>query len=207
MQQVGRPRLESDVTLFQDKYRIESARLSGWDYSSPGAYFVTLCTKGMLNWFGDVVDGTIQLSPIGDIVADEWRRTEQIRSDVSLDQWIVMPNHLHGIVVIREASRVETNRRPKTSVETHRDASLQEPKRNEFGPQRNNLASIIRGFKSASTKRIHAMGHQEFCSQPRYYDHIIRNEKSFNKIREYIANNVMHWEFDRNRPPGLMDGM
>jgi putative transposase len=159
----------------------------------------------MLNWFGDVVDGTMQLSPVGEIVADEWRRTEQIRPDVSLDQWIVMPNHLHGIVVVHETPRVETNRRSKTSVETHRDASLQEPKRNEFGPQRNNLASIIRGFKSASTKRIHAIGHQEFCWQPRYYDHIIRNEKSFNKIREYIAKNVMQWEFDRNRPPGLTD--
>jgi putative transposase len=185
------------VTLFQGKYPVESARLPGWDYSSPGAYFVTLCTKGMLNWFGDVVDGTMQFSPIGEIVADEWRRTEQIRPGVSLDQWIVMPNHLHGIVVIHETPWVEP----------HLDASLQEPKRNEFGPQRNNLASIIRGFKSASTKRIHIVGCQEFSWQPRYYDHIIRNEKSFNKIREYIANNVMQWEFDRNRPPGLTDWM
>jgi putative transposase len=203
--------MQGDVALFQDKHRIESARLSGWDYSSPGAYFVTLCTKGMLNWFGDVVDGTMQLSPVGEIVADEWGRTEQIRPSVSLDQWVVMPNHLHGIVVIQETRRVETHRRSKASVETHRDASLQEPKRNEFGPQRNNLASIIRGFfatgesasggKSASTKRIHAIGHQGFYWQPRFYDHIIRNEKSFNKIREYISNNVMQWEFDRNRPP------
>jgi REP element-mobilizing transposase RayT len=195
------------MTLFQDKYRIESARLLGWDYSSPGAYFVTLCTKRMVNWFGDVVDGTMRLSPIGEIVADEWRRTEQIRPDVSLDQWIVMPNHLHGIVVIQETALVEMNERSSTSVETHRDASLQEPKRNRFGPQGNNLASIVRGFKSASTKRIHALGHEEFCWQPRYYDHIIRNEKSFNKIREYIANNVMQWESDRNHPSGLTDWM
>jgi putative transposase len=185
------------VTLFQDKYRIESIRLPGWDYSSPGAYFVTLCTKGMLTWFGDVVDGTLQLSPVGQIVADEWKKTGQIRPDVSLDQWVVMPNHLHGIVVIEET----------TFVETHRNASLQEPKRNRFGPQRNNLASIVRGFKSASTKRIHTLGHEEFCWQPRYYDHIIRNEKSFNKVREYIANNVMQWEFDRNHPSGLTDWM
>jgi putative transposase len=186
------------MTLFQDKYRIESARLPGWDYSSPGAYFVTLCTKGMLNWFGDVVDGTMQLSPIGEIVADEWKKTEQIRPDVSLDQWIVMSNHLHGIVVIRETSMVET----------HRDASLPPfNKQNKFGPQRNNLASIIRGFKSASSKRIHVSGCAEFAWQPRYYDHIIRNERSFNKIREYIANNVMQWEFDRNHPSGLTDWM
>jgi putative transposase len=149
----------------------------------------------------------MQLSPVGEIVADEWGRTEQIRPSVSLDQWVVMPNHLHGIVVIQETRRVETHRRSKASVETHRDASLQEPTRDKFGLQRNNLASIIRGFKSASAKRIRIAGYQEFGWQPRYYDHIIRNEKSFNKIREYISNNVMQWEFDRNRPPGLTDGL
>ncbi len=169
-----------------------------WDYSSPGAYFVTICTKGMQGWFGEIVDGTMQLSPVGDIVADEWKKTDQIRPDVSLDTWTVMPNHLHGIVVIHETS----------IVETHRDASLPPPnEQNKFGPQRNNLASIIRGFKSASTKRIHMAGCTEFAWQPRYYDHIIRNERSFNKIREYIANNVLQWEFDRNQPSGLIDWM
>ena len=152
----------------------------------------------MQNWFGEVVDGTMQLWPVGQIVADEWKKTEQIRPNVTIDQWIIMPNHLHGIVVIHEPA----------IVETHCDASLPPPnKQNKFGPQRNNLASIIRGFKSTSTRRIHMAGCPEFAWQPRYYDHIIRNEKSFNKIREYIANNVLQWEFDRNHPSGLIDWM
>lgn len=185
------------MTLFRDKYRVESARLPAWDYSSPGAYFVTLCTKGKQNWFGEIVDGTMRLSPVGKIVADEWKKTEQIRSDVSLDSWTVMPNHLHGIVVIHETSLVET----------HSSASLQPNKQNKFGPQRNNLASIIRGFKSASTKRIRLSGCPQFVWQTRYYDHIIRDEKSLKKIREYIADNAMQWEFDRNHPCGLNDWM
>ena len=179
------------MTLFKGKYRIESARSPVWDYSSPGAYFVTICTKGMQCWFGDVFDGRMQLSPLGGIVAEEWRKTEQIRPTVTLDKWTVMPNHLHGIVVINEIpSVVETTRRVVSTRKTLKP---------------NSVGSIIGQFKSASTKRIHASGYPEFAWQPRYYDHIIRNEKSFNKIREYIANNGVRWEFDRNHPSGLID--
>ena len=143
------------MSLFRNKYRIESARLKGYDYAEAGAYFVTVCTKGMQCWFGDVVNGEMQLSAIGNIVADEWMKTERIRANVTLDAWVIMPNHLHGIVVINEpASSVETHGLETHGVETHSSASLrgQQHKQNRFGPQRHNLASIIRGFKAASTK-------------------------------------------------------
>lgn len=190
------------MTLFKGKYRIESARLPGWDYSSPGAYFVTLCTKGMQYWFGDIVDRKMQLSRVGQIVADEWKKTEQIRPDVSLDTWAVMPNHLHGIVVINEMPSEHATRNEIPSVETTRRVVST---RETLKP--NSLGSIIGQFKSASTKRIHMAGCTEFACQPRYYDHIIRNERSMNKIREYIADNVLQWEFDRNHPSGLTDWM
>jgi REP element-mobilizing transposase RayT len=198
------------VTLFKNKYRVESARLPGWDYSSPGAYFVTICTKGMRCWFGDVVDGEMQLSPLGEIVAEEWVNTEQIRPNVTLDQWIVMPNHFHGIVIINEMPSVDMTRNAIPSVAmTDGGKRFVETTRRVVSTREtlkpNSLGSIIGQFKSVSTKRIHEAGFPKFAWQPRFHDHIIRSERSLNKIRHYIVNNVLQWEFDRNHPCGLID--
>ena len=86
------------MTLYKGKYRIESTRLEGWDYSRNGCYFVTVCTQNNECLFGDVPDGIMQLTLIGEIVVDEWQKTTQIRNNVVLDKWVVMPNHLHGII-------------------------------------------------------------------------------------------------------------
>src|SRR6266702_5532956 len=131
------------MTLFKDRYRVESARLKGWDYSAAGYYFVTICTRNRECWLGEVIDGIMRLSSVGEVVAEEWLKTSQMRDNVTLDDWVVMPNHLHGIVVIGhvETHSVETHR-----VETHCNASLQGQHMNKFGPQRNNLSSIVRGF-------------------------------------------------------------
>jgi REP element-mobilizing transposase RayT len=96
------------MTLYKKKYRIESTRLKDWDYSRDGYYFVTICTQDKKCFFGDVIDEKVQLSAIGEIVADEWQKTPQIRKNVSLDTWIIMPNHVHGIIVIN--NDVETPR-------------------------------------------------------------------------------------------------
>ncbi|MDW8327944.1 MAG: transposase, partial [Anaerolineales bacterium] len=92
--------------MFGNRYRVETTRLRNWDYSAGGYYFVTLCTWQRRCLFGEVVDGEVRLSPAGEIVADEWQKTPAIRSNVALDAWIIMPNHLHGILVISET--VET---------------------------------------------------------------------------------------------------
>ncbi len=98
------------MTLYKNKYRIESTRLKGWDYSRDGYYFVTICTQDKKYFFGDIVDEKVRLSAIGEMVADEWQKTAQIRKNVSLDTWIIMPNHVHGIVVINnDESPVETH--------------------------------------------------------------------------------------------------
>lgn len=170
------------MTLFKDKYRIESARLKGWNYSGNGYYFVTICTRNKECLMGDVLNGVIKLSPIGEIVSQEWQKTEQIRSNVSLDAWIVMPNHLHGIIVIND-------------VESPGNA-------NGLGPQKNNLGSIIRGFKSAVTNRINASEY-DFAWQARFYDHIIRDERSLEGIRKYIADNPLKWELEKDNPLNL----
>ena len=177
------------MSLFQNQYRIESTRLREWDYSRAGLYFVTICTRDRAHFFGEIVAGEMQLSPIGEIVAEEWQKTPQIRPNVELDASVVMPNHLHGIVGITyQIPNVETFRRNVSTDPNAPTARLQP----------NPLGSIIGQFKSVCTKRIWAAGFRDFAWQTRFYDHIIRDEKSLHKIREYIINNVGRWEQDRN---------
>ena len=185
--------LTKQSNKFRGKYRVESTRLKHWDYSSNGAYFITICTKNREFFFGEIVDGKMDYSRIGEMVKEEWENTKKIRSNVTLDEWVVMPNHIHGIVIIENHN-----------VETHCNASL--PKKsqiNQFGPQSHNLAAIIRGFKGAATKQIHIAGFTTFAWQSRFYDHIIRNENELNQIREYIVNNPIKWDLDRNNSENL----
>jgi hypothetical protein len=88
------------MTLYRGRYRIESARRPGWDYAAPGWYFVTLCTHRRARVLAEVCEGRVRLSGIGRIVADEWQRTSRVRTNVALDAWVIMPDHLHGIIRI-----------------------------------------------------------------------------------------------------------
>ncbi len=173
------------MTLFENKYRVESARLKGWNYSSAGFYYVTICTKNRECYLGEIVDGVMHLSEIGGVVLDEWRRTEKIRPGVILDAFMIMPNHLHGIVGIKNDNVGAQN------VETHCNASLRDA-------NINNLSNVIRGFKSTTTKYVHENITPEFAWQARFHDHIIRDERSLHQIREYILVNPLKWDFDRN---------
>jgi len=95
------------MELFKGIYRVPSARLQNWDYTRGAWYYVTLCTRKLACFFGEVVEGKVVLSPLGRIVAEEWQKTPRARPNVSFDQWQIMPNHLHGILVIED---VETPR-------------------------------------------------------------------------------------------------
>jgi putative transposase len=183
------------MTKFKGRYRVESTRLRGWNYAGAGAYFVTICTRDRAPFFGDVVDGDVILSPIGQIVADEWQKTPKIRPYVSLDEWIIMPNHVHGIIIITvETPRpVETPRRGVSTTTANPKPRL----------QAGSLGAIIGQIKSTCTKRIRAAGFADFAWQTRFYDHIVRDEPALQRIREYIAGNPARWEEDRNNPPNL----
>ena len=136
------------MTLYKNKYCIESARCSKWDYTSNRYYFVTICTHNRQCFFGQVINGNMQLSQIGTIVAEEWQKTGQIRPNVQLDEWVVMPDHMHGILVINNS--VETCR----LVETFRwNVSTDIPRLKS-----NSLGSIIGQFKSVCTKQIWTAG-------------------------------------------------
>jgi len=166
--------------LYKSKYRIESTRLNDWDYSTPWWYYITICTKNFKCWFGLIKSGKMILNQFGKTVEDEWLKTKSIRKNVDLDYYVIMPNHFHGIIIVEGVEYVK--------VETHRDASLRKVT--------NNLSNIIRGFKGSVTKQIHMLDYNSFQWQPRFYDHIIRNENDLPRIRTYIQNNPLKWELD-----------
>ncbi len=195
---------------FKGKYRIESTRLQNWDYGWNAYYFVTICTKNRECFFGDVVMGKdelpcVLLSSIGEIAQRCWMEIPKHFPFVILGNHIVMPNHVHGIVVINKPNdehndeRVN-NRDHERGVETQNFASLQTPMpikshKNQFGPQSQNLASIIRGFKIGVTKNAR-MINPGFAWQSRFHDHIIRDAISFQRISDYIINNPLNWSDD-----------
>ncbi len=164
--------LESEIS----KYRIDSARLKNWDYSSSGYYFITICTKNMKCFFGWIKNEDFNFSDAGKILKHEWLKTFDIRDNVSIDEWRVMPNHFHAIIVINAQ---------KYSNDTNKNMKS------------NSLSSIINQFKGNCTRKIRGIGLKEFQWQSRYHDHIIRDEDSLLKIRNYIKYNHLKWQEDK----------
>jgi putative transposase len=144
--------------------------------SLPGEYFVTICKYGRECILGEIRNGEMILNSLGKIVREEWLRTPSVRLEIELDEYIIMPNHLHGIIIIKEIPA----KRMVNLVGTHGRASLQRKRRS--------LGAIIAGFKSAATKRINEKRKMPRMPvwQPRFYDRIIRNGKELNNIRDYI---------------------
>lgn len=175
------------MKLYKNKFRIDSPRLKAWDYSTPWWYYVTICKKDMKCWFGIIKNGKMKLNDLGKVIEEEWIKTKVIRSNVDLDKFVIMPNHFHGIPIVKD---VETSRRDvsKESETGHRPVSTQ------LKP--NSLGSIIGQFKSVCTKRIYKLGYRNFLWQKGFYDHIIRNENDLGRIRTYIQNNPLKWELD-----------
>ena len=176
------------MTLYRNRYRVDPTRLRDGDYSSPGYYYVTVCAYDRKEMFGKIVDDEMRLNGYGEIVTDEWRKSFEIRNELNGDEFIVMPNHIHGIVRIFG-----------TSVETHGRASLQKQSEHKNGiairaPK--SVSSFIAGFKSVATNRMHAAGFNGTIWQSRFHDRIIRNEKSLFQIRRYIRNNPAQWDTD-----------
>ncbi|MBI1813236.1 transposase [Candidatus Peregrinibacteria bacterium] len=183
------------MTLFKGKYRNESARLRGWDYRWDGWYFITICTQYRRCWFGDIIDKTMRLSIAGHIVRDELLKTPLIRSSVWLDEWIIMPNHLHAIMVINHDNGVGvgTSRRDvPTPVQW--DISPMQPMPPRL--QSASLGAIVNQCKSICTKRIRAVGYVDFAWQPRFHDSILRTPEAIARVRSYIRQNPRHWEQD-----------
>lgn len=170
--------------------------MKNWDYAWRGYYFITICTQGRENYFGEVINGRMILSELGEIAKSKWLKSPEIRPDMNLelDEFQIMPDHIHGIIRI---GRNEYNKFDNDIIK-----KLSQKGKNKFGPQRKNIASIIRGFKSAVTINARKINH-EFSWQSRFYslsrysgNHVIKDEQSLNNIRRYIKNNPKNWKGD-----------
>ena len=183
-----------------DIHHRQSIRLREFDYAGGGGYFVTLCAWQRECLFGDVMDGGMRVNELGRVAGDEWLRTPMVRPNVVLDEFVVMPNHLHAIIFIKD---VGAHRCAPVCGGMHdrTRAHVGAPLRREPG----SLGSIIAGFKSAVTKRINAMRDNPGGPvwQRNYYEHVIRDERDLHAIRQYITDNPAKWELDANHPARL----
>lgn len=173
----------------------KSPRLRGFDYASNAAYFVTINCHQHQHLFGEIINGEMHLNDLADIVWWEWHKSEEMRKEVDLDAFVVMPNHIHGIVLITpDLANSITN---PTPVGTTRASSLhQQPPQFKPGPPKRSLGAFIGGFKSAVTKKIHQTHPYLEVWQERYHDHIIRNQRDLEIKRGYIENNPANWDTD-----------
>ncbi|WP_416676645.1 transposase [Egbenema bharatensis] len=180
-----------------DLHHRRSIRLKGYDYSSPGAYFITICTRDRICWFGEVVEGEMRLNQLGQRVRSVWQTLPHHFPGLTLDEFIVMPNHMRGILVLNDTSRRGEAFASQPISQSHRidaNASPLPP----CGTQPGSIAAIVQNFKSVSTRKIN-----QICQTPgtpiwqrNYYEHIIRNENALQNIRQYITSNPASWKQD-----------
>lgn len=179
-----------------------SIRLKDYDYSQEGAYFITLCCANRACLFGEIKGNKMILNEYGEIAYHEWARTSELRKNVELDVFVIMPNHLHGIIILNATPRRGELHSPYLDP-THSDSNELHPGdiRGVFDtPLRspsNNIGAIVRGYKSSVTKQLNALNIGYVVWQRNYHEHIIRNTRSYQYISEYIINNPKQWSDDK----------
>ncbi len=197
---------------FNNKYRIPSARHQNWDYGRNGTYFITICTKDREHFFGSCENGILKLSTIGAIIQGFWYEIPRHFPFVELGEFVVMPNHIHGILIFNKIidgdnntvnDNVETGQCPVSTVpndtanNTTNDTRTIGQKR--FRNQgKETVSSVIGSYKSICTKHINqAFSHLNFGWQTRFWDNIIKDHEAFITISNYIINNPENWDKDK----------
>lgn len=180
------------MTCQRDKHRRRSIRLKDYDYSQESAYFVTICTHNRACILGDAVNGEMRLNEYANIVNEYWREIPSHFSNVVIDDFIIMPNHIHGIIVLTDIRRG--------------GVAPPNAKGTETVPLRKcTLGQVVAYFKYQTTKSIDRIRNTPGAPlwQRNYYEHIIRNQNDLDEIREYITNNPLKWELDRENPSNV----
>ena len=172
-------------------HRRRSIRLDGYDYSQAGVYFISFVAQGRLCLFGKVEDGVMRLNDAGEMIRRVWDGVPDRFSTIAIDEFVVMPNHVHGVLFIRQpAPATEATIGPAEGVDP-------------------SLGDVVRAFKSVTTleygKGVRRLGWQRFEKrlwQRNYYERVVRNESELGAIREYIVKNPVNWALDRENPGG-----
>lgn len=208
---------------FQNKYRIESRRLKNWDYTNNGAYFITICTKNRQHFFGKIIDKIMILNKIGLFANDFWAEIPNHFPFVELGNFQIMPNHVHGILIINNVDALHCNVSNQKNSESKNTDTLQcnelnqndvnqniqnesdtlqcnaSTVQNEFlskiSPKSGSISTIIRSYKSVVSKNSRLLN-ADFNWQSLFHDHVIRNSELFEKIQNYIENNPINWKED-----------
>lgn len=197
---------------FNNKYRIASARAEWWDYGWNGAYFITICTQNREHFFGEINDGKMNLSSLGVIADILWHEIPNHSKFVELGDFVVMPNHIHGILILNKPDGANDNVVSGSHTDTDTDTvetlhatslptqPMKQSDKNhtmaKISPKSNSVSTIIRSYKSAVTKHANRLG-LENGWQTRFHDHIIRDDAEYQRISDYILNNPANWEDDK----------
>ena len=180
---------------FQNKYRISSTRLKNWDYGDNGAYFITICTRNREHFFGEIVsindENEMQFNKIGKLAYQFWKEIPKHFPFIELGNYQIMPNHVHGILISDKINILDD------VVET---LQCNVSTKNEFmakiSPKSGTISTTLRSYKSVVTKYAHHI-HANFFWQERFHDDIVRDSESFERIQNYIENNVENWNDDK----------
>ncbi|MGE3279053.1 MAG: transposase [Candidatus Altimarinota bacterium] len=185
---------------FRNRYRIDSARLKYWDYSTDGGYFITIITQNREHFFGEIVDGEMKLSEMGLLIKKFWHEIPNYFEHAILDEFVIMPNHIHGIIILCRMNEPSPCRDAINRVSTAMGAGKTGGITKNHNPMLHphSLSKIIRWFKGRTTFEIRKQNNTDFAWQPRFHDRVIRNEYELNRIRKYIFDNPSNWEMDRN---------
>jgi REP element-mobilizing transposase RayT len=195
---------------FKSKYRIESARQRNWDYAKPGDYFITACCANHEKFFGEIVDDKMVFNELGEIANQCWSEIPQHFTNAELGEFRIMPNHLHGIIIITTFvfSKHQTIGKQLPSKFQTKQSHFRFPNQGE-----NTVSAMVGSFKSAVTSRIHRLDTEalkniasfaaakQFDWQTRFHDHIIRSHEEFIRISNYIRNNPANWKKDKFYKP------
>lgn len=197
---------------FQNKYRIESRRLKNWDYRNNGAYFITICTQNREHFFGKIIDKNMILNEIGLFANDFWAEIPNHFPFVELGNFQIMPNHMHGILIINNVDALHCNvdtlhcnasnqNDVNQNIQNESDtlqcnaSTVQNDFLSKISPKSGSVSAIIRSYKSVVSKNSRLIN-SNFNWQSRFHDHVIRNSESFENIQNYIQNNPINWKED-----------
>lgn len=181
---------------YRNKYRNGTCRLQPWDYRNEGSYFITICSKDRLHYFGEVIDGEMNLNEIGKLAKQFWMEIPKHFPFVALGNFIVMPNHTHGVLTIKNRINKENNPSPNPTPKSSNCESTIKSRMSEISPKSGSIGIIVNQYKRIVTINARKID-PDFGWQSRFHDHIIRNSIAFQRIQNYIENNPQKWNEDR----------
>ncbi len=185
-------------SVYRKRRHCNSLRYPGRDYSRPGKYFVTICTADRTEWFGKITNSKMQLSDIGSIACKFWYDIPQHFPYINLDEFVIMPDHIHGIIIInRSPKKPMVGSLHATNLPSNDDVPIKNKTMAALSPKPGSLSVVIRSYKSAVTKHA-CLINNDFSWQSRFYDTIICTKGQLSRIRKYIKNNPANWGKNRN---------